>query len=112
MDEMYETEQLILSYPLYKLKQALYKEEEAKDIFAQYSDRQIRNAIKNYDNPKYQREREECAQKDNNKVVHSVSFDIDVHDDRISEQEIKEYIMRGLRYWGIDTLGKIKIEEN
>ena len=54
----------------------------------------------------------ECAQKDNNKVVHSVSFDIDVHDDRISEQEIKEYIMRGLRYWGIDTLGKIKIEEN
>ena len=55
MDEMYETEQLILSYPLYKLKQALYKEEEARDIFAQYSDRQIRNAIKNYDNPKYQR---------------------------------------------------------
>lgn len=44
MDEMYETEQLILSYPLYKLKQALYKEEEARDIFAQYSDRQIRNA--------------------------------------------------------------------
>lgn len=112
MDEMHETEQLILSYPLYKLKQALYKEEEARDIFAQYSDRQIRNAIKNYDNPKYQREREECAQKDNNKVVHSVSFDIDVHDDQISEQEIKEYIMRGLRYWGIDTLGKIKIEEN
>ena len=34
MDEMYETEQLILSYPLYKLKQALYKEEEARDIFA------------------------------------------------------------------------------
>ena len=31
---MYETEQLILSYPLYKLKQALYKEEEARDIFA------------------------------------------------------------------------------
>ena len=49
MDEMYETEQLILSYPLYKLKQALYKEEEARDIFAQYSDRQIRNAIKNYE---------------------------------------------------------------
>lgn len=109
---MYETEQLILSYPLYKLKQALYKEEEARDIFAQYSDRQIRNAIKNYDNPKYQREREECAQKDHNKVVHSVYFDIDVHDDQISEQEIKEYIMRGLRYWGIDTLGEIKIEEN
>ena len=59
------------------------------------------------------REKEKNVPKrDNNKVVHSVSFDIDVHDDQISEQEIKEYIMRGLRYWGIDTLGKIKIEEN
>lgn len=39
-------------------------------------------------------------------MVHSVSFDIDVHDDRISEQEIKEYIMRGLRYWGLIHWGK------
>ena len=45
--------------PLYKLKQALYREENARDIFAKYNDTQIRYAIENYDKSKYQQMRRE-----------------------------------------------------
>ena len=68
-------EHLILSYPLYYIKQALYKEEAALELAAKYDEEQLKKAIKNYDKPEYQMIRKELREECCNPITYKVSFE-------------------------------------
>ena len=53
-----ETEQLILMYPKYKLREMLQQEDQTKDIYNAYTKEQIQKALKNYDKEEFIKKRQ------------------------------------------------------
>lgn len=110
MDEAYETEQLIVTCPLYKLKQALYREENARDIFAKYNDTQIRYAIENYDKSKYQQMRREWQAENDIKQTYHITLDVDIRNKQLTNRMLEKCIKQALEVAGADIPKNIKIK--
>lgn len=106
-----ELEHLILSYPLYYIKQALYKEEAALELAAKYDEEQLKKAIKNYDKPEYQMVRKELREECCNPITYKVSFEMKVVGHEDDKNVLKESVRRGMHYNDMDIFGDIKIEE-
>ena len=106
-----ELEHLILSYPLYYIKQALYKEEAALELAAKYDEEQLKKAIKNYDKPEYQMVRKELREECCNPITYKVSFEMKVVGHEDDKNVLKESVRRGMHYNDMDIIGDIKIEE-
>lgn len=106
-----ELEHLILSYPLYYIKQALYKEEAALELAAKYDEEQLKKAIKNYDKPEYQMIRKELREECCNPITYKVSFEMKVVGHEYNQNILKESVRRGMRYNDMDIIGDIKMGE-
>lgn len=106
-----ELEHLIISYPLYYIKQALYKEEAALELAAKYDEEQLKEAIKNYDKPEYQTVRKELKEQCCNPRTYKVSFDMKVVGHEVDQNVLKESVRRGMYYNDMDIIGDIKMEE-
>ena len=104
-------EHLILSYPLYYIKQALYKEEAALELAAKYDEEQLKKAIKNYDKPEYQMIRKELREECCNPITYKVSFEMKVVGHEYNQNILKESVRRGMRYNDMDIIGDIKMGE-
>ena len=104
-------EHLILSYPLYYIKQALYKEEAALELAAKYDEEQLKKAIKNYDKPEYQMIRKELREECCNPINYKVSFEMKVVGHEYNQNILKESVRRGMRYNDMDIIGDIKMGE-
>ena len=104
-------EHLILSYPLYYIKQALYKEEAALELAAKYDEEQLKKAIKNYDKPEYQMIRKELREECCNPITYKVSFEMKVGGHEYNQNILKESVRRGMRYNDMDIIGDIKMGE-
>ena len=106
-----ELEHLILSYPLYYIKQALYKEETALELAAKYDEEQLKKAIKNYDKPEYQMIRKELREECCNPITYKVSFEMKVVGHEDDKNVLKESVRRGMYYNDMDIIGDIKMGE-
>lgn len=106
-----ELEHLILSYPLYYIKQALYKEEAALELAAKYDEEQLKKAIKNYDKPEYQMIRKELREECCNPITYKVSFEMKVVGHEDDKNVLKESVRRGMYYNDMDIIGDIKMGE-
>lgn len=106
-----ELEHLILSYPLYYIKQALYKEEAALELAAKYDEEQLKKAIKNYDKPEYQMIRKELREECCNPITYKVSFEMKVVGHEDDKNVLKESVRRGMYYNAMDIIGDIKMGE-
>ena len=106
-----ELEHLILSYPLYYIKQALYKEEAALELAAKYDEEQLKKAIKNYDKPEYQMIRKELREECCNPITYKVSFEMKVVGHEDDKNVLKESVRRGMYYNDMDIIGGIKMGE-
>lgn len=106
-----ELEHLILSYPLYYIKQALYKEEAALELAAKYDEEQLKKAIKNYDKPEYQMIRKELREECCNPITYKVSFEMKVVGHEYNQNILKESVRRGMYYNDMDIIGDIKMGE-
>ena len=106
-----ELEHLILSYPLYYIKQALYKEEAALELAVKYDEEQLKKAIKNYDKPEYQMIRKELREECCNPITYKVSFEMKVVGHEDDKNVLKESIRRGMYYNDMDIIGDIKMGE-
>ena len=106
-----ELEHLILSYPLYYIKQALYKEEAALELSAKYDEEQLKKAIKNYDKPEYQMIRKELREECCNPITYKVSFEMKVVGHEDDKNVLKESVRRGMYYNDMDIIGDIKMGE-
>ena len=106
-----ELEHLILSYPLYYIKQALYKEEAVLELAAKYDEEQLKKAIKNYDKPEYQMIRKELREECCNPITYKVSFEMKVVGHEYNQNILKESVRRGMRYNDMDIIGDIKMGE-
>lgn len=104
-------EHLILSYPLYYIKQALYKEEAALELAAKYDEEQLKKAIKNYDKPEYQMIRKELREECCNPITYKVSFEMKVVGHEYNQNILKESVRRGMYYNDMNIIGDIKMEE-
>lgn len=104
-------EHLILSYPLYYIKQALYKEEAALELAAKYDEEQLKKAIKNYDKPEYQMIRKELREECCNPITYKVSFEMKVVGHEDDKNVLKESVRRGMYYNDMDIIGDIKMGE-
>lgn len=106
-----ELEHLIISYPLYYIKQALYKEEAALELAAKYDEEQLKEAIKNYDKSEYQAVRKELQEQCCNPITYKVSFEMKVVGPEYNQNILKESVRRGMYYNDMNIIGDIKMEE-
>lgn len=106
-----ELEHLVISYPLYYIKQALYKEEAALELAAKYDEEQLKEAIKNYDKSEYQAVRKELQEQCCNPITYKVSFEMKVVGHEYNQNILKESVRRGMYYNDMNIIGDIKMEE-
>ena len=108
-----ETEQLILMYPKYKLREMLQQEDHKKNIYNVYTKEQIQKALENYDKEEFRKKRQKLKSNKGSENFLSVALntEIECYGTKEDYNNIRERIRKGLEYYGIDVRGKIKIDE-
>lgn len=108
-----ETEQLILMYPKYKLREMLQQEDHKKNIYNVYTKEQIQKALENYDKEEFRKKRQKLKSNKGSENFLSVALntEIECYGTKENYNNIRERIRKGLEYYGIDVRGKIKIDE-
>lgn len=109
-DMDWETEQLIIMHPKCELKDALCREYDGKDIYAAYTEEQIRKALKNYDMPEYEKLRQEFRANGNEGTFLKLSVPVKYYGNAEDIELLEERIKSGLEYYGMDVNGEVKIK--